>query len=358
MQSAWKETMAGGTPQAERAEFEQLARDIMRRAAQEREEGQCHGVPHGVRRTLHAKRRSPSRRRAALPRRPPEDLRHGFASPVRPIRTIVRFSNAAHRRAGLRAGPARRGAAGHVYDGDLHDLLTTNFPVSHARDAKQFVEFAKATAGDRSGAGSGSLRLVRLFGARETVRMLRNVLTATPPPAGSVATRPTGAVARCAGDRRSPCAICCARAGTPRRPPSATDPDYLSNEAARRLAAGRVRMELCIQRYVDPTRPRSRTRRSSGPRRRRPPEPVAVLTIGRSDITTAEALTRRRGRRRARVQPVEHHRRVPAAGQPQPRPQGRRTTPAPPAAPATAGTPSVPRATSSPAAGPRRFSVL
>ena len=30
MQSAWKETIAGGTPQAERAEFEQLARDIMK----------------------------------------------------------------------------------------------------------------------------------------------------------------------------------------------------------------------------------------------------------------------------------------------------------------------------------------
>ena len=29
MQEPWKETMAGGSPEAERAEFDKLARDIM-----------------------------------------------------------------------------------------------------------------------------------------------------------------------------------------------------------------------------------------------------------------------------------------------------------------------------------------
>ena len=41
------------------------------------------------------------------------------------------------------------------------------------------------------------------------------------------------------------------RTRRPRPQPPTDDPDYLSTEAARRLAAGDVRFELCIQRYVD-----------------------------------------------------------------------------------------------------------
>ena len=41
--------------------------------------------------------------------------------------------------------------------------------------------------------------------------------------------------------------------GTPSSAPSRTDPDYLAADAARRLRTGPARMELCIQRYRDPT---------------------------------------------------------------------------------------------------------
>ena len=111
----------------------------------------------------------------------PGDLRHGFAQPGRTYPAIVRFSNAAGT-GQSDAAPDLRGVALRVQVSpevaESHDLLMTNFPVSHARDAREFVEFAKATAGGRLAQLLGVLRLIRLFGLRETVRMLRNVLTA------------------------------------------------------------------------------------------------------------------------------------------------------------------------------------
>ena len=96
MQSAWKETIAGGTPQAERAEFEQLARDIMKMQLKNAKTASAHGVPHTVDRTLHAKTtlatdRAELRFRDDLP----TDLSHGFAQPDRAYPAVVRFSNAA-----------------------------------------------------------------------------------------------------------------------------------------------------------------------------------------------------------------------------------------------------------------------
>ena len=57
-----------------------------------------------------------------------------------------------------------------VDEGVAHDLLMTNFPVSHARDARHFVEFARATAGGAVSQLLGVLALLRRFGLRETVQ--------------------------------------------------------------------------------------------------------------------------------------------------------------------------------------------
>ena len=53
-----------------------------------------------------------------------------------------------------------------------------------------------------------------------------------------------------------------------------------------------------------------------------PAEPVATLTIRQTDITSTDAQARGAAIERPRLQPVEHHRGLPPAGQPQPRPQG------------------------------------
>ena len=136
------------------------------------------------------------------------------------------------------------------------------------------------------------LRLIRLFGLRETVRMLRNVLTARRQTVGSVATAtywsrgavrwgPTLAVRYLL--RPEP------GAGPAPRPP-ADDPDYLSTEAARRLASGDIRFELCVQRYVDEKSTPIENTAVEWTEQVSPAEPVAVLTLARGDLSTADAL--------------------------------------------------------------------
>ena len=70
-------------------------------------------------------------------------------------------------------------------------------------------------------------------------------------------------------------------------------------------------------------RRRSRTPPSSGRSASLAAEPVAVLTIPRGDVSTVDALAQARVIDATGVQPVEHHRRVPSARQPQPGAQGR-----------------------------------
>ena len=293
----WSETPLGGSPEAERLEFDRLAREIMRVQLTVARTASAHGVPHGVDRAFHA------RSTLALDTAElrfldlSDDLRAGFAQPGATYPTVVRFSNA--------AGTARpdteqdlRGVALRVQVSpeEVHDLLMTNYPVSHARDARQFVEFAKATAGGRAARVLGLLRLVRLFGVHETVRMLRNVLTARKHHARSVTTetywsrgamrwgpelavryllRPVSDVAAAP------------------RPPRG-DPHYLANEARNRLLNGPVELELCLQRYVDERSTPIEDTGVAWSERVSPPEPVAVLTLPQCDTGSVDALAQAR----------------------------------------------------------------
>ncbi len=60
-----------------------------------------------------------------------------------------------------------------VSDDEAHDLLMTNFPVPHARDAKQFVAFARAMSGNRI---LGIVKLVFAVGPVQALRKLRDVV--------------------------------------------------------------------------------------------------------------------------------------------------------------------------------------
>jgi hypothetical protein len=288
----WTETYHNGSPEAERAEFAALAATIMEAQASAQKKASAHGVPHPVARTLHAKAT------LALPDAElrflydlPAELQHGFARPGAVYRTTVRYSNAAN------TGepdfkPDLRGAAlrVHVDDDTVHDLLMTNFPVSHARDARQFVEFARATAGTTASQLAGIARLVRLFGAPETIRMLSNVLKARRHQPGSVFTETywsRGALRW--GPTLAVRYLLRPTADTPASTPSQTDPAYLSADASRRLAAGPVQMELCVQRYRDPTSTPIEDTAVEWTEQAAPAELVAVLTLPRCDTTSPEA---------------------------------------------------------------------
>ena len=326
MRAQWAETFVGGSPEAEQQHFEKLARDIMRVQLTSSKVAGAHGVPHGVDRAFHAKSTlalegAELRFRDDLD----DDLRAGFVQPGASYPVTVRFSNASGV-GGPDTAPDLRGVAlrVEVSPDESHDLLMTNWPVSHARDAHQFVEFAKATAGGKLAKLLGILRLLRVFGPSETLRMLRNVTQARRRTVTSVATETywsRGAMRW--GPDLAVRYLLRPAADTPAAPGVPTgDPGYLSTEAARRLRLGR--------RAPRALRPAVRRRAVDAHRghRRRLGRPRRAPRAGRR--ADAAAGRRHRGRgdrdgpahRDAGLQPVEHHRGVPPAREHQPGPQG------------------------------------
>ena len=74
--------MVGGSPEAERLEFERLARDIMRVQLKTAKTASAHGVPHGVDRAFHAKSTlAVDDAELRFLDDFPTDLRAGFAQP-------------------------------------------------------------------------------------------------------------------------------------------------------------------------------------------------------------------------------------------------------------------------------------
>jgi Animal haem peroxidase len=297
VEEPWSEEWIGGSPEAERVQFQRLARDIMGIQLKNQKTASAHAVPHAVDRGFHAKSTLAIEDADLTFLDLPEDLQVEFAQPHASYRAIVRFSNAA----GVPAPdfkPDLRGVALRVVASDetSHDLLMTNFPASHARNARQFVELAKAGAGGRVSRLVGLLRLNMLFGPFETIRMLRNIRAGRKHKPASIATETywsRGAI-RWGSTLAVRYLLRPAPDTAPGPAPSTTDPAYLSHEIAQRLSAGDVRFELCIQRYVDAKLTPIEDTAVEWREDVSPPVPVAVLTLSRRDITTTDALERGR----------------------------------------------------------------
>jgi len=242
--SDWNETFVGGSSQAEARLFGELARamvGIQRRNAQR--------SGRNGQRTLHAKYLAGSLDAVLeIDEDAPERfLQRGFRPGAR-LPAKVRFSNASSLHQ-ADAVPDMRGIAVRLEheDGTQHDLLATNFPVSHARDARQFVRVAQIA----NGAKALILpRFILNFGLSETLRIVRNVR------AGS------RAIASLATERFwSRGAILWGEAGPVRfsfmpeadvvPAPGTAD---LAAEFASRLKQGSVSFRLAVQPYVDPVR--------------------------------------------------------------------------------------------------------
>ncbi|QCK88334.1 catalase [Phreatobacter aquaticus] len=245
----WSETFEGGSAEAEASLFERLARDI--RGIQQANRTSQAGP---VLRTLHAKAvlAEPSASftmRADLPSR----FAQGAFQPGTSFATIVRLSNASGRlqdddRRDMRGAALRLTLPG----GASHDFLMTNFPVSHARNARQFVDFAKAMAGSKF---LLLPRLIAAHGLSETLRMLKNVSQATARPVTSLALETywsRGALLW--GDagpvryllRPAPDAL-----PAETLPPA---PERLRQELLGRLSHAPIRFEFCLQPFVDEMR--------------------------------------------------------------------------------------------------------
>jgi hypothetical protein len=282
----WTETYRGGSAKAESIAFKRLAEDI--NVAQEKARRAAGAA--AVDRAFHAKPLLATDN-AELSFRPdlPQDLTAGFAKPGARYPVTLRISNAANR-PGADNEADMRGIAlrVHVSGGGQHDLLATNYHVSHARDAHQFVRFAVATAGGTLSRLRGIAGLFFSEGPAETLRMLRNV---------SKARRKIDSVALetywSRGAMRWGPALAVRFLLRPiaALPPAqnfAADPDGLSKEVAARLAKGPVRFEFAVQRYVDEkTTPIEDTAIAWEPSAA-PIEPVATLTIPQQDIDSPQ----------------------------------------------------------------------
>lgn len=281
---AWSERYDGGSPERERAIFAMLARDLLdvQLANQNR------GKASEVQRAFHAKATlGVTNANLTIDADLPRKFSVGFFRSGSTFKASVRFSNANGSR---RADYLRdmRGAAIRltVSKDETHDLLMTNFPVSHARNARQFVAFAKAVSGAKL------LMLPRLIldvGPFEMIRMLRNIAKGA---------RTIDSVALETYWSRG--AILWGEAGPVRyllRPvqgslpaPKASrwDPDYLHHEIANRLRQSDVEFDLLLQPYVDAGRTPIEDGSIEWIERNSAPIKVARLTIPRQDVDSAD----------------------------------------------------------------------
>src|SRR5260221_3070035 len=90
----WKETMAGGSPEAERAEFDKLARDIMLVQLKNAKTASAHGVRREVDPAFHAKSTLATDRADLAFLDLADDLSAGYAQSGRAYPTEVRLSKA------------------------------------------------------------------------------------------------------------------------------------------------------------------------------------------------------------------------------------------------------------------------
>ncbi|MFG1609443.1 peroxidase family protein [Actinoplanes sp. NPDC049265] len=273
----WSESYLGGSPEAERVLFEDLARKIMRAQVKNAAGGKI--VAGFQAKGTYVVDEASLRFVDDLP----PELTAGFAQPGAAYPATVRFSNAEGRLLSDKDADLR-GVALRV---DGHDLTMTSAPVAHARDAQQFVDFALLTAGGGLSRATGLLRLPFVVGPVEAVRMIRNIL-------GGRTT--IASVATISYWSRTPIRWGDTAVQYSLRPlaPAAAQPfdgpDFLTAEMAHRLAAGDVRFELCVQPFRDakatPIEDAAVDWRSPSA----PPIVVAVLTIPRGTPTSGANL--------------------------------------------------------------------
>lgn len=178
-QRPWTEIYDGGTPETERAGFLQLAQSML--AIQEKNR-EATGASR-LMRTLHSKILvGITNAELQIDPQLPVQFHVGHFAPGAVLRALIRFSNASGvpRRddaADMRGIAIRLALPG----GKIHDLLMTSYPVSHARNAKQFVQFATAAMGDPA---SLKERVISHFGVAEGTRMITAVMKGMRPSLG------------------------------------------------------------------------------------------------------------------------------------------------------------------------------
>lgn len=243
----WHEIYDGGSVEAEKAIFAGLAEKML--AIQEANRQKAgRDRPD---RTLHAKMvAGVTDARLIVDATLPAIFQVMHFQPGATLPVAVRFSNASPIPQPDFA-PDMRGVALKIEPGggDVHDLLMTSYPVSHARDARQFVEFAAIAQGPRE---TFVERLVAHFGEAEAKRMLDNVQAAARPCTSLATQRFWSRGAILWGEM--PVRFDLRPVAKSMPSASALEaPDSLRTELASRLASGDVMFRLALQPFVNET---------------------------------------------------------------------------------------------------------
>ena len=283
----WREIYQGGSPKAEQILFEKLATEIMDVQLKNKSKSGSASID----RTFHAKSLlGVTNAKLHVLGDIPNRFRVGYFQPESEYRATVRISNAS----GTRQADYHmdmRGAAirVHASNTESHDLLMTNFPFTHARNAQQFVAFAKAKANSGDAKFQLAVRLVLSVGPSEALRMLRNVKEATEQPIKSAAL----------ASYWSRGAILWGEAGPVRyllRPAVAdtnvaampsSDPEYLHRDIADRLRRGDVVFNILVQPFVSESQTPIEDGSIEWTETASQPIPIATLTIPKQDIDAA-----------------------------------------------------------------------
>jgi hypothetical protein len=170
---------------------------------------------------------------------------------------------------------------------EKHDLLMTSYPVSHARDAKQFVAFALIAAGAKAFMVP---RMLLTLGLAETKRILGNLKQAIRASDSLALEQYWSRGPILWGDagpvqfRLTPVAPTAVSAGIPH-----DSSDYLSVEFSERLAAAAIQFQLQVQMYRDERRTPIEDSSVRWKDEDSPPIPVALVTLNRQNLRTHEA---------------------------------------------------------------------
>jgi hypothetical protein len=280
----WQEVFDGGSPEAEREIFLALAEDM--RTVQEANR-QKSGAERASR-TLHAKMvAGVTNAILSVDEELPNDFAIGHFIAGATIDASVRLSNAS----GVSqqdSAPDMRGAALRLRlgEGRIHDLLMTSFPVSHARNARQFVEFAVIASGDRE---TLIARLVEKFGAEEAQRMGDNIRQGVRLCSSMAEESFWGRGAVLWGDQpvRFQLRPLLVPAGTAHMQ---CGPDALRADLAERLARARVSYRFALQRYVDESSTPIEDGAVEWTEQASPPIPIATLVIPQQDLLGSDGI--------------------------------------------------------------------
>ncbi len=280
----WRESYEGGSAEAERLIFAELARDVMDIQLANKKKARA----SEVQRTFHAKSvLGVSDARLVVRDDLPPHLQVGCFTPGRGFRTSVRLSNANGARHADHDKDMRGAALRIEVSGEeFHDLLMTNFPVSHARNARQFVAFARAMAGSKL---LFFPRLISSVGFSETLRMLKNLKSGARR-VDSLALETYWSRGAILWGDAGPVRYQLRPARDAQAAPKAseTDFDFLHHEIADRLRRDDIRFDLLVQPYVDEQRTPIEDGAIEWTEATSAPIHVATLTIPKQDIDAAE----------------------------------------------------------------------